>query len=44
VYINETLNGLLYAVEKFKPSLLVGHVLMEKGERSLVATLASEVL
>jgi len=43
-YINETSNGLSYAVEKFKPSLLAGHVLMEKGERSLVATLASEVL
>jgi PhoH-like ATPase len=43
-YINETSNGLSYAVEKFKHSLLAGHVLMEKGERSLVATLASEVL
>ena len=43
-YINETSNGLSYAVEKFKPSLLAGHVLMQKGERSLVATLASEVL
>ena len=43
-YINETSNGLSYAVEKFKTSLLAGHVLMEKGERSLVATLASEVL
>lgn len=43
-YIDETSNGLSYAVEKFKTSLLSGHVLMEKGERSLVATLASEVL
>ena len=43
-YINETSNGLSYAVEKFKPSLLAGHVLMQKGERSLVASLASEVL
>ena len=43
-YINETSNGLSYAVEKFKDSLLAGHVLMQKGERSLVATLASEVL
>jgi PhoH-like ATPase len=43
-YIDETSNGLSYAVEKFKPSVLAGHVLMQKGERSLVATLASEVL
>jgi PhoH-like ATPase len=43
-YIDETFNGLSYAVEKFKPSVLAGHVLMQKGERSLVATLASEVL
>jgi PhoH-like ATPase len=43
-YIDETSNGLSYAVEKFKPSVLSGHVLMQKGERSLVATLASEVL
>jgi len=43
-YIDETSNGLSSVVEKFKPSLLAGHVLMQKGERSLVATLASEVL
>ena len=43
-YIDETSNGLSNVVEKFKPSLLAGHVLMQKGERSLVATLASEVL
>ena len=43
-YIDETSNGLSNVVEKFKQSLLAGHVLMQKGERSLVATLASEVL
>jgi PhoH-like ATPase len=43
-YIDETSNGLSNVVEKFKTSLLAGHVLMQKGERSLVATLASEVL
>lgn len=43
-YIDETSNGLSNVVEKFKPSRLAGHVLMQKGERSLVATLASEVL
>ena len=43
-YIDETSNGLSNVVEKFKPTLLAGHVLMRKGERSLVATMASEIL
>ena len=44
VYIDATSNGLTYAVEKFKPYELSGHVTLSKGERSPVATLASEVL
>lgn len=44
VYTNETSNGLAYAVERFKASLLSGHVTFTKGERSRIATLASKIL
>ena len=44
VYIDETSNGLTYAVEKFKSHELSGHVTLIKGERSKVATLASKIL
>lgn len=44
VYVNDTSNGLAYAVEKFKDTNLAGHVTLLKGERSLVATLAAKVL
>tara|TARA_R110000824_G_scaffold76640_1_gene194076 strand:- start:14654 stop:15985 length:1332 start_codon:yes stop_codon:yes gene_type:complete len=44
IYVNETSNGLVHAVEKFKFSHLAGHVTFKKGERSEVATLASKVL
>jgi len=43
-YIDETSNGLAYAVEKFKGHSLAGHVTLMRGERSDVATLASRVL
>ena len=43
-FVNETSNGLAYAVEKFKPFDISGHVTLVKGERSKVATLASEIL
>jgi len=43
-YIDETSNGLTYAVEKFKNHNLAGHVTLVRGERSSVATLASKVL
>ena len=43
-YIDETSNGLAYAVEKFKNHSLAGHVTLSRGERSAVATLASEIL
>jgi len=43
-YIDETSNGLTYAVEKFKDHLLAGHVTLLRGERSAVATLASKIL
>ena len=43
-YIDETSNGLTYAVEKFKKHSLAGHVTLKRGERSQVATLASKIL
>jgi PhoH-like ATPase len=44
VYLDATSNGLSYAVEKFKEHDLAGHVSLQKGERSKVATLAAKVL
>ena len=44
MYIDETSNGLTYAVERFKKHDIAGHVTLQKGERSKVATLASKVL
>ena len=44
VYVNETSNGLVHAIEKFKEFPIAGHVTFKKGERSDVATLASKVL
>ena len=44
VYVDETSNGLTYAVEKFKEHSLAGHVTFRKGERSAVATLAAKIL
>jgi PhoH-like ATPase len=44
VYVDETSNGLAYAVERFKSYDVAGHVTLIKGERSKVATLASKIL
>ena len=44
VYIDETSNGLTYAVEKFKEHDIAGHIALQKGERSKVATLAAKIL
>jgi PhoH-like ATPase len=44
IYVDETSNGLTYAVEKFKEHELAGHITFRKGERSKVATLASKIL
>ena len=44
VYVDETTNGLTHAVEKFKKFELAGHVTLEKGERSKVATYAAKYL
>jgi PhoH-like ATPase len=37
-------NGLTYVIEKFKDNELAGHITMVKGERSRLATKASEIL
>jgi PhoH-like ATPase len=42
--IDAVSNGLTYAVEKFKPYDLAGHISLIKGERSRLATLAAEIL
>jgi len=44
VHVDSFTNGLTYAVEKFKEFDLSGHVTLLKGERSALATLASQIL
>jgi PhoH-like ATPase len=44
IYVDETSNGLTYAIEKFKNYELAGHITLIKGERSKVATLAAKIL
>jgi len=44
VYVDETSNGLTYAVERLKEYELAGHVSFLKGERSAIATLAAKIL
>jgi len=44
VYVNETSNGLVHAVENFKNYDLAGHITLQKGERSALATLASKIM
>lgn len=43
-YIDAHSNGLAIAVEKLKGSKLTGHITLERGERSQLATLASQTL
>ena len=43
-YVDAVSNGLTYAVEKFKQYDISGHITLVKGERSKLATLASEIL
>lgn len=43
-YIDSYSNGLTIAVEKLKTSTLTGHITLEKGERSELATLAGQML
>ena len=43
-YIDSFSNGLTITVEKFKDQNLSGHIRLEKGERSKIATVASQIL
>ena len=44
VYVDATTNGLTYTIEKFKKHDICGHVTLQKGERSKVATLGAKIL
>jgi PhoH-like ATPase len=44
VYVDETTNGLAYAIERLKAYSLTGHVTLKQGERSKVADLAAKIL
>ena len=44
IYIDETSNGLTYAIEKLKIFDITGHVTLKKGERSKLATIAAQTL
>lgn len=43
-YVDFADNGLTHVVEKFKEHEIAGHITLRKGERSELATLASEIL
>jgi PhoH-like ATPase len=43
-YLDSLSNGLTIVAEKFKESNLAGHVLLKKGERSSLATIASKII
>jgi PhoH-like ATPase len=43
-YLDATNTGLANVVEKFKSHKVSAHVTLEKGERSILATIASEIL
>lgn len=43
-YLDESNNGLTYIVEMFKDQKLAGHIRLEKGERSILAQLAADLL
>jgi len=43
-HVDEVSNGLTHAIEKFKEYDFTGHVTLTKGERSRLATIASQIL
>ena len=43
-YLDEVNNGLTYVVEIFKTEKMSGHITLHKGERSLLAQLAADLL
>ena len=44
VYVDETNNALSYVVEKLKDQEIAGHITLQKGERSKVASIAAKIL
>ena len=44
IYLDETSNGLSYAIERFREYNISAHMTLLKGERSKVATLAANAL
>jgi PhoH-like ATPase len=44
VYVDEVTNGLTMVAEKFKTYNIAGHITLQHGERSELATLASKIL
>ncbi|MGC3998444.1 MAG: PhoH family protein [Anaeromyxobacter sp.] len=43
-YVDQTNNGLIHVVNRFKNERLAGHITMQKGERSPLAELAANLL
>ena len=43
-YVDATSNGLVHVVNRFKEEKIAGHITMTKGERSLLAELAANLL
>jgi PhoH-like ATPase len=43
-YVDQTNNGLVHVVNRFKTERLAGHVTLSKGERSPLAELAANLL
>ena len=43
-YVDQTNNGLVHVVNRFKDERLAGHITMQKGERSPLAELAANLL
>ena len=44
LFLDEKSNGLVHIVENFKKHDLSGHMTLQKGERSALATIAAEIL
>jgi PhoH-like ATPase len=43
-YVDQTNNGLVHVVNRFRDERLAGHITMSKGERSALAELAANLL
>ena len=43
-YVDSTNNGLVHVVNRFKNEKIAGHMTMNKGERSVLAELATNLL